>query len=452
MLKNLLLLAFISCVFCKEYYTVVFDAGSSGTRVYIYKIKQRINLLPEIKLVINHKETPGIDDKNIEDVESYLESFTRIIKDNVPDNFKKFTKIHFLATAGMRLSKKTEAHRKLDRVRKVLRNLKPFPYDKSNVRIMSGEEEGAYTWVATNYLTKQLENANKSQTIGIVEMGGASSQIAFLKEGNILANFFQAQIGLKQFPLYSHSYLHYGKDKALEWIRSYLMRKHKKGIIEDPCMVEGTDDGKEFRVANRTFKAKPNYEECVRLINYFIYEAPDDRCYPTPCAIGTTYQPKPDENMKFYTLATFFWSLKNLKLHDQRENVKDYDQATFTIENVKQKIRKYFNDSDPFKELERNPKFPLRKELFSSLYAIELLTDGLNFKEDRVFTAVSKIGDHSIDWTLGLALRLADFKICDQKSTQIHLLKQGGTLIFPSVGLLLICLITAYAFTKNTLL
>lgn len=155
--------------------------------------------------------------------------------------------------------------------------------------------------------------------------------------------------------------------------------------------------GNEFRVENRTFRANPNYEECLKLINYFIYEAPADRCYPTPCAIGTTYQPKPAKNMKFYTLATFFWSLKNLKLHDKvKDNKKDYNQATFTIENVKKKIKKYFSDPNPFKELERNPKFPLRKELFSSLYAIELLKDGLNFEKHRVFTAVSRIGEHSI--------------------------------------------------------
>lgn len=100
MLKYFLLFSLVSCVFTNEFYTVIFDAGSSGTRVYIYKIKQRIHSLPEIKLVTNHKETPGIDDKNIEDIENYLENFTRIIIDNVPDNFKKLTKIHFLATAG----------------------------------------------------------------------------------------------------------------------------------------------------------------------------------------------------------------------------------------------------------------------------------------------------------------------------------------------------------------
>ena len=47
----------------------------------------------------------------------------------------------------------------------------------SMVTIISGTKEGLYAWIAVNYAANRLES-EQDRPYGIVEMGGASAQIA----------------------------------------------------------------------------------------------------------------------------------------------------------------------------------------------------------------------------------------------------------------------------------
>ena len=72
----------------------------------------------------------------------------------------------------------------------------------TQARILAGEEEGAYGWVAINYLKGTLVKdsegsgtADPSITYGALEMGGASTQISFFKASqNIIADLFKLQV------------------------------------------------------------------------------------------------------------------------------------------------------------------------------------------------------------------------------------------------------------------
>ena len=56
--------------------------------------------------------------------------------------------------SGMRLMLAGDADRIMSRVDSLLQNasINPFKYQSSNARIISGEEEGAFAWIALNYL------------------------------------------------------------------------------------------------------------------------------------------------------------------------------------------------------------------------------------------------------------------------------------------------------------
>ena len=76
---------------------------------------------------------------------------------------------------------------------------------------------------------------------GITEMGGASTQIAFVPRGDIMANKFPILLGGRRFPLYAHSYLDYGQDAVDHRIKEMLVAESSSGsqVVPHPCMLRG---------------------------------------------------------------------------------------------------------------------------------------------------------------------------------------------------------------------
>lgn len=56
--------------------------------------------------------------------------------------------------AGMRLLLEEHANAVIDALDEIFqqKDLNPFRYQSSNTRILSGEEEGVFAWIAANYL------------------------------------------------------------------------------------------------------------------------------------------------------------------------------------------------------------------------------------------------------------------------------------------------------------
>ena len=78
------------------------------------------------------------------------------------------------------------------------------------------------------------------ESAGILELGGASTQIAFIPDGSILADKFPVRLAGRVYPLYVHSYLHYGQNFADLWVKEYLHRKNRELTeVMNPCMLRG---------------------------------------------------------------------------------------------------------------------------------------------------------------------------------------------------------------------
>ena len=69
--------------------------------------------------------------------------------------------------------------------------------------------------------------ADSSSSFGVLEMGGASSQITFIPEVDPLADKFPMQILGKDFSVYTHSYLGYGQDAIQEWVEETLAARNQ---------------------------------------------------------------------------------------------------------------------------------------------------------------------------------------------------------------------------------
>jgi len=80
------------------------------------------------------------------------------------------------------------------------------------------------------------------ELVGVLEMGGASTQIAFAPEGDILADKFPVLIGGRRYPLYVHSYLYYGQNEIDKRVRGVLLERSSSASSEpivNPCMLPG---------------------------------------------------------------------------------------------------------------------------------------------------------------------------------------------------------------------
>ncbi|KAM0323437.1 hypothetical protein ACHAQA_008716 [Verticillium albo-atrum] len=264
----------------KSKYGIIFDAGSSGTRLYVYKWKdhakaiegisaEELRRLPKIKLETSEKIHPGVSsfaDKPEDIGPEHLKSLVELALDEVPASKVSETPVYLMATAGMRLLPKHKQQELLQSMCTYLREHTHFslPDCNTNIQVISGETEGLYGWLATNYLLGGFDDPKNHQhggghhTYGFLDMGGASAQIAFApntteaeKHSNDLklVRLRTMDGSVSEHKVFTATWLGYGANQARERYVDRLQESYNQpGELEipDPCMPKGlrtTPDG-----------------------------------------------------------------------------------------------------------------------------------------------------------------------------------------------------------------
>lgn len=145
-------------------YSIVLDAGSTGSRIHIYRFNN-CNGAPILEDEVFHAIKPGLssyEDKPKESAQS-LSSLMKLAMENVPLELHSKTKIVLKATAGLRLLKKGSGDVILRHVREYLKTF-PFILTADAVEIMDGKDEGVFAWITVNYL---LDNFNKNIKVSL---------------------------------------------------------------------------------------------------------------------------------------------------------------------------------------------------------------------------------------------------------------------------------------------
>lgn len=216
------LLVCISGAFAQQKDTIaIIDAGSSGSRLFVYEVAgQTIRcIFPIGKKQENDSKGEAlskIQPQNAQETDSFLANMTK----NYQTSGKK-KDLYVLATAGMRLVKESRA----DSIYSQMRNKTVNNYTVKEAMTISGRYEAFYAWIATNYRNKLLgfsiSTPLKPLTytgtpVGIVEIGGASMQIAFATSAtnNSNSSDFISREGFSN--IYCKSYLGGGADQIYE--------------------------------------------------------------------------------------------------------------------------------------------------------------------------------------------------------------------------------------------
>lgn len=200
-------------------YAVIIDAGSSGSRAHVFEYTNASPTLPipAIKDVFSQSITPGLSSfvnnpaAAGASLKPILDGATLFLQNrgvNVSD-----VPISVLATAGMRLLTPSEQETIYASVRHFLHDNSTFLLKDQDVQTLSGKMEGFFGWLDINYLQNKFSQPTK--TVGSIDMGGASTQIAFATtDTSRPEDEINITINHTVYRIFSHSFLGLGQDQA----------------------------------------------------------------------------------------------------------------------------------------------------------------------------------------------------------------------------------------------
>lgn len=208
-------------------YSVIFDAGSTGTRLHVFNFDQNLDLLHiGNDLEFTKKVIPGLSSYAAvpKQAAESLVPLLRAAEDVVPEDLHPSTPVKLGATAGLRLLDEDAAENILQAVRDMFKNRSTLNVQPDAVGIIDGTQEGSYLWVAVNYLLGKL-GKKFTKTVGVVDFGGASVQMTYAVSRNTAKTAPKVPVGEdpyikklvvkgKRYDLYVHSYLRYGKEAS----------------------------------------------------------------------------------------------------------------------------------------------------------------------------------------------------------------------------------------------
>ena len=364
-------------------YAIVVDAGSSGSRAYLYfwpphtgNPRDLLKISPltdESGEPLVKKATPGLssfaDDPGA--VMGYMRPLLDFASDLIPPSHHQHTHLYVLATAGMRLLTKEEQAAILKELETGIKAEYDFDFRDDSLEVISGRQEGIYQWLAVNYILDRFENGE--QTVGALDMGGASMQIAMeVPHDSVLSDREMSQVvdinlGCRdqdsghKYRLFVTTFLGYGANEALARYRRQLIlsqppnKGHISGLapnrtLSDPCLHRGNmqafelridldklADSEMKRVLEKTDHSKVylegtgEWEQCYSVLGEFVKAK---EAYYVPCQ--ATDDSCPDDGIRipsvkvqsapFYAFSEFWYTMEHVFGLGGRYHFPDYQK------------------------------------------------------------------------------------------------------------------------------
>jgi len=404
-------------------YAVVIDLGSSGSRTHTIEYCRMASDKMELLMDDFFEVRPGVSSykDKLEDVKTSLSPLFEHSMRLVPSRLHASTPVIIRASAGLRLLSDDVAESILNEVRDVASKL-PFLFKPEWCKVMSGEEEGAYAWMTINFALGTLGKPAED-TVGILDLGGASTQIVFAHDGDWAGIDKSRRVDMDYhdhtYSLFVKSFLGYGVFEAKRAVYEMSAVKGKGGgSVEQPCLPTGVKEKREVKStqSTHTFVGTGKYDECLKHVRTLIdaeephtqnFKNSRDSC-STPslsaghhCSIGGEVMPK--TNAHFYAFSHFF-DRTNALGYDKIDTVKEMDDlaqeyCSLHIERINEKLPAGLKSPE-------KPGMDVREELcFDYVYMAHLWKDGYGFHqtEERV-TVAEKVNNAEASWALGAFL------------------------------------------------
>ncbi|XP_030642649.1 ectonucleoside triphosphate diphosphohydrolase 6 [Chanos chanos] len=365
-------------------YGIMFDAGSTGTRVHIFQFQHDPKEAPKLAHETFEAIKPGLSAYADEPERSKagVKNLLEVAKNAIPAPQWGSTPLVLRATAGLRLLPGEKATHLLNKVREVF-DESPFLHRKDSVSIMDGTDEGVSAWITINFLLGGLHGSETS-TVGMLDLGGGSTQITFSPQDektvqtspiDYITSF---QMFNSSHTLYSHSYLGLGLMSARLAVLGGVEGQPLAGTQElvSPCLAPDYTDQWVHAEVKYTVKGQktgePIYESCLKKVEKMIYKK---------------VRKAEVKDMEFYAFSYYYDRGVDLGIIDEKTGgaikVSDY------TEGAKKVCNSMVAGSGP------NPFLCL------DLTYISVLLRELGFPENKVFKLARTINGVETSWALG---------------------------------------------------
>ncbi|KAH8664071.1 nucleoside phosphatase family-domain-containing protein [Xylariales sp. PMI_506] len=422
-------------------YVLMIDAGSTGSRIHVYKFNN-CGPTPELE-----KEEFKMTEKSVGGLSKYkddpiaaaktLDDLMAVAMETVPDKLKGCSPVAVKATAGLRMIGAEASEKILEAVRNHLEKDYPFPVvskEENGVAIMDGSDEGVYAWITTNYLLGKIGGPDQSPTAAIFDLGGGSTQIVFqptfpgLPSGGMPEKMaegdhkYKLAFGGRDFELYQHSHLGYGLMAARNSIHLALLEdiaKEKTGTewlkkpIINPCINAGQSDlitvdlGNDSALGsgkvqlNMTGPSNPAPAQCRNLAERILNK--DASCSLAPCSFNGIHQPslaKTFAKEDVYVFSFFYDRLKPLGMPDSF-TLRELHDLTNTVCSGEKSWDLFASIPGALDELRDRGESCLDLS-----FMIGLLHTGYDMPIEREVRIAKKIKGNELGWCLGASLPL----------------------------------------------
>uniref|UniRef100_A0A8C9RZ06 nucleoside diphosphate phosphatase n=1 Tax=Scleropages formosus TaxID=113540 RepID=A0A8C9RZ06_SCLFO len=360
------------------FYGIMFDAGSSGTRIHVYTFVQKDQGESELPVLDNemyHAVKPGLSAyaDMPEEGGNTIRQLLKVAKKTVPRFEWKNTPVVLKATAGLRLLPVHKARVLLDEVQEVF-DKSPFFIPSNSVSIMNGTNEGtccmcldayyAYFYSSFSWVTRK--------TVGILDLGGGSTQITFLPKSKVNAAHTSRRCTASCEYFRVAALLHLGIlgalfSSGLDWkvfTSSCLPKKFREDWTFGGLTykVSGIPDGEGYKLC---------YYEVLRVIK------------------GIIHQPYEVKGSSIFYAFSYYYdrAVESGLIDGSRGGVVEVRDFKKRAKEVCNKMTKY-RPISPFLCMDMT-------------YITCLLKEGFGFKDNTVLQLTKKVNNVETSWALG---------------------------------------------------
>lgn len=456
-----------------ECYGIVIDAGSSGSRINVFRWQDPESLIGnnENEQVVRSvpqiyqdeewtfKVSPGLstfEDKPHKAFSKHVKPLLDFVEHIIPEDKMKDTPIFIQATAGMRLLPRKKKDKILENLCSEMRSSTNFLLQDcdSQIEVIDGETEGLYGWLALNYLSGHFNGYDPAKeehfTFGFMDMGGASTQIAFApsnsaevaKHRDDIATIYLKNVNgdVQQWDVFVSTWLGFGANQARKRYLTQLINSlpensnnyddddYSTRELNDPCLPKKCKT--EFEFKNKDFEVigSGDYEQCVKLIYPLLLK--NLPCIEEPCLFNGVHAPQIDFYKDKFVGTSEYWYTANdvFKLG-----------GTYNFEQFSDHVKEFCNTdwSIIMANSERGlynsiPNEMLMDSCFKANWVLNVLHEGFglpragiddinNVKDNNdhpLFQSADSIKERELSWTLGRILLYASGNIRSGKSGQ----------------------------------
>lgn len=437
-------------------YSVIIDAGSSGSRVYVYVHDNKNSTAnwkknPDVirphssKVLYQYKTTPGmasfgadIDDHKISDTKNSIYSYWRNLIEPalkfIPNDKSLNVPFYILATAGMRLLPKHAQYKIAEITCSYL--LEPTESihgriyagkdlnecRQSHVKVISGSDEALFGWLTVNYLMGRLgakddadikNEPTRTGTIGFLDLGGASAQIAYEVDEESRRNHMNDLRNVTVHGLTRHvyvvSFLGYGANQAR---LHYVQNLNKLNTTTDFCLpqgyVEDNASGEQINLSGGS-----NFTKCQANLVPLLKK--DSKCIEEPCLFNGVHAPRiPFDSRAFIGVSEYWWSTEDIfdLGGPYRYSLLSKKSKEFCSKDWNSIRKDFIEENDASAEKQQY----IAIHCFKTAWAMVMLHDGFGFdrpdssEEEQdladTFWSMNEVKGQDASWTLGSFINL----------------------------------------------